>query len=286
MDITGNMRRIAVLMTCYNRVSTTLACLDALEMQRLPDGYTLDVYLVDDASPDGTGQAVKMRFPAVEVITAEGGLFWCRGMRLAWDVACSKGIEYSFFLWLNDDVSLKPDAIKSLLIDYEYVERNGIPESVIVGTFSSTEEEDDVSYCVSVQGKRCSPNGECPVLADGDLNGNLVLIPKCVFQKVGPIYNGYYHAFGDYDYSMMLRKKNVAIYASSKYSGVCPQQPERYYHLRDKSLIDRIRLLFNPKGYCIHDAYLYRYRRAGFLRACLSCIHVILVVMFAWERKR
>ena len=88
-------------MTCYNRVSTTLTCLDAVAAQRLPEGYAIDVYLVDDASPDGTGQAVKMKFPSVEVINGKGGLFWCNGMRLAWDVAVSKGVEYSFFLWLN-----------------------------------------------------------------------------------------------------------------------------------------------------------------------------------------
>lgn len=280
------MKRIAVLMTCYNRVSTTLACLDALETQRLPDEYSFDVYLVDDASPDGTGQTVKMKYPSVEVINGNGELFWCKGMRLAWDMACSKGIDYSFFLWLNDDVQLKPYAVESMILDYEYVKKTGNSESVIVGTFSSTKAEDDVSYCVSINGKKCFPKDNQPMLADGDLNGNLVLIPECVFKKVGPIYNGYYHAFGDYDYSMMLRKKGVEIYASSKFSGVCPQQPERYLHLRDKGLYERISLLFNPKGYCLHDTYLYRYRRTGFIRACLSCFHVILVVIFAWERRK
>ena len=280
------MDRIAVLMTCYNRVSTTIACLESLKTQKLPMGICLDVYLVDDASPDGTGQEIKRRFPYVEVIHSGGGLFWCKGMRLAWDVACSKGIKYSFFLWLNDDVKLKDNALESLIADYEYVKRNGNPEAVLVGTFSSTEAEADVSYCVSINGKKCVPNGKYPALANGDLNGNLVLIPECVFKKVGPIYNGYHHAFGDYDYSMMLRNKAVDIYASSRFSGICPQQPERYAHLRDKGIWERVRLLFNPKGYCLHDAYLYRYRRSGFLRACLSCVHVILIVIFAWEGRK
>jgi len=280
------MERIAVLMTCYNRVSTTIACLESLKAQELPGGICLDIYLVDDASPDGTGEEVRKRFPLVEVIMGSGGLFWCRGMRLAWDVASSKGIGYPFYLWLNDDVKLKPNAIESLVSDYKYVKQEGHGESVVVGTFSSTEDENDVSYCVSINGKKCFPNGEHPMLANGDFNGNFVLIPECVFQKVGPIYNGYYHAFGDYDYSMMLRRNGVYVYMSSIFSGICPQQPERYFHLRGKRIWERIRLLFNPKGYCLHDAYLYRYRRSGFFRACLSCVHVILVVIFALENPK
>lgn len=281
-----NIKRIAVLMTCYNRVSTTIACLRRLFAQELPCDYDFDVYLVDDDSPDETGSIVQKEFPSVEVIKG-GGLFWCRGMRLAWDTACSKeDVEYMFFLWLNDDVILKGGALKSLILDYEHVRERGDVESVLVGTFSSTDEERDVSYCVSANGEKVFPNGQYPILADGDFNGNLVLIPEKVFRKVGPIYNGYYHAFGDYDYSMLLRRQKVKTYASSRFSGVCPEQPQRYLHLRGRNLFQRIKLLFNPKGFCIHDAFLYRYRRAGLFRACLSVVHVVLIVIFAREGRK
>lgn len=268
------VRRIAVLMTCYNRVSTTLTCLRELFQQALPNDFELEVYLVDDASPDGTGSHVKAEFPRVHVIAGVGGLFWCRGMRLAWDKAAADS-DYDFYLWLNDDVVLKHGAIASLLADHESV------HSVVVGTFSSDADETIVAYGAT----RSRPTG-LPRIADECMNGNLVLIPRDVFKVVGPICGLYHHQYGDYDYGYQLRRKGFQFYVSSKFSGVCPQQPERYLHLRGRSLPARLKLLFEPKGYSLHDAFLYRYRNWGLLRALLSVIHVIGLVVFAVEKKR
>ena len=47
------MKTIATLITCHNRKDKTLACLDALFSNHLPDRVLLDVFLVDDGSTDG-----------------------------------------------------------------------------------------------------------------------------------------------------------------------------------------------------------------------------------------
>ena len=96
--------RTAILMTCYNRVGTTLRCLERLKVAaaRIADAQ-FDVWLVDDASPDQTGEKVKAAYPEVNVIQSPGNLFWCKGMRLAWDKAVASGIKYDFYLlptWL------------------------------------------------------------------------------------------------------------------------------------------------------------------------------------------
>lgn len=41
-------KNVAVLMTCYNRVETTLRCLRGLFAQKLPEDVTLDAWLNDD----------------------------------------------------------------------------------------------------------------------------------------------------------------------------------------------------------------------------------------------
>ena len=255
-------KRIAVLMTCYNRVDTTLECLRRLFEQGIPNGYSIDVWLVDDASPDKTGEKVKNIYPQVNVIQGTGGLFWCRGMRLAWDSA-SKAYDYDFYLWLNDDVILNDRAIASLLSDYD---KSG---GVIVGTFSSNDKFYDVSYGAT----KFHPDG-MPRLPDKQMNGNLVLIPRNIYKVVGPIYGNYHHQYGDYDYGNMLKKHGLEFYASSQFSGVCPQQPERYHTLNDKSLVQRVRLLLDPKGYDLHDAFIFRYRANGLFRAFVSVFHV------------
>ena len=42
------MKRIAALLTVYNRCDTTLRCLRELEKQKLPQGFIVDIYLTDD----------------------------------------------------------------------------------------------------------------------------------------------------------------------------------------------------------------------------------------------
>ena len=262
------MQKIEVLMTCYNRVDTTLECLRRLFAQRLPDSVSLVVWLVDDNSPDKTGEKVKTTFPQVNVVQGTGSLFWSKGMRLAWDSA-ARSCEADFYLWLNDDVRLKNKALLNMLCDYEKV------GGVIVGTFSSDESESDVSYGAT----RDFPDGRLPKIGACGMNGNMVLVPKSVYDVVGPICGKYRHQYGDYDYGWQLRKKGFEFYSSSHFCGVCPQQPERYKHLVGKGMWQRIKLLWDPRGYDIHDAVLYKYRNFGILKAILSAVHVISKVV-------
>lgn len=67
---------IAVLITCYNRKAMPLECLDLLFQQKIPTGYSLAVYLVDDGCSDGTRVAVQAAYPEVNLITGDGSLYW------------------------------------------------------------------------------------------------------------------------------------------------------------------------------------------------------------------
>ena len=169
------------------------------------------MWLVDDASPDKTGEKVKKQCPQVNVIQGTGQLFWSKGMRLAWDKA-GVANDYDFYLWLNDDVRLKDEALLNMLNDFAKV------GGVIVGTFSSDETETDVSYGANSD----FPDGSLPKAGTCGMNGNMVLVPKAVYDAVGPICGKYHHQYGDYDYGWQLRKKGLEFYSSSYFCGVCP----------------------------------------------------------------
>lgn len=257
---------IAVLMTCYNRVETTMRCLKRLRFaaEQVTDAQ-FDVWLVDDASPDETGEKVKVAFPDVNLIQSPGNLFWCKGMRLAWDQAVASGISYDFYLWLNDDAMLKVDAISSILNDYE---KGG---GVVVGRMSSNETEREESF--GMRGDK------------GDwMNGNLVLVPRVVYEKVGPICGKYHHAYGDHDYGLQAKRAGFPLRTSTNFCGVCPVQPERYHWLKDRGLLGRLKLLSDPKGYNLHDAVLFRYRNWGVGMACVCAVHMIFRAIFNTSR--
>jgi GT2 family glycosyltransferase len=271
------MYSIAVLMTCYNRADTTLECLRRLFAQKVPEGYSFDVWLVDDGSPDKTGEKVKAAFPHVNVISSVGGLFWCKGMRRAWDSATAFR-DYDFYMWLNDDTMLYDDAVDCLVSDYNLVSEDGTGEHVIVGSFTSTPDGSEISYGTTLKnGDRLVPNGS-PQKVSGNLAGNCVLIHSSVFKQIGPIYGGYYHGFGDYDYALTMHKNKIPFYCASKINGWCKAN-YGVITLKGKSLRERLRLLSQPKGICLHDAILFRYRHGGVLRAILSCFHVIWVAV-------
>ena len=105
--------QIAILITCHNRRETTLSCLDAINNQKLANTVTLQVYLVDAGSTDGTKEAVLEHFPEVNLIPRDKDLFWCGGMRVAFDMAARN--TYDYYLWLNDDTKLLSDSIQKLL---------------------------------------------------------------------------------------------------------------------------------------------------------------------------
>jgi GT2 family glycosyltransferase len=104
---------IAVLMTCHNRKLKTLVTLESLFKQTLTSEIALSVYLVDDGSTDGTSEGVQQKYPQVKLFSGDGNLFWNGGMRIAFSEAMKD--EPDYYLWLNDDTVLAPEALNTLL---------------------------------------------------------------------------------------------------------------------------------------------------------------------------
>ena len=280
------MKRIAVLITCYNRVDTTLECLRRLFAQELPGGYSFDVWLVDDASPDKTGEKVKAAYPQVNVIQGTGKLFWCKGMRLAWDKA-AEAYDYDFYLWLNDDVMLSPNALLCMLKDHEMLDKSGKDNSVVVGAFTDSESGSEISYSAGgADGCDIVPNGTAPQRAYRYFGGNCVLIPKSVYVTVGPICSLYHHAVGDFDYARMLEKHHIPFYVTSQVCGWCTKSNKQRIYLKNIPLTKRIKLLFMPNGYHVGDSFIYHLRHDGLFRGVLSAIHIICRVLTATDHRR
>ncbi|WP_032796604.1 glucosyl transferase, partial [Streptomyces sp. HCCB10043] len=75
---------LAVLMTSHDHRARTLSALRALEGQLgLPAGTTLGVHLVDTGSTDGTPEAVRLRHPAVEVMSVGPDVSRNQALRIA-----------------------------------------------------------------------------------------------------------------------------------------------------------------------------------------------------------
>ena len=230
------------------------------------------VFLVDDGSTDGTGERVRAEFPTVHVIKADGTLYWAKGMRLAWESAIAERYDWDAYLWLNDDVMLKPDALDGLIDD---IARCGSPDGVIVGTCSQDASEGQSSYgATDLRDVRYAPNGS-PQRAVGWFNGNVVLVPRVAYEKIGAISGGYRHARADYDYAERLKAVGVPFFCSSRYVGVCERKQGRF----NMSILRRLAMLWKPTSCNLHDLWHYRRRHWGLWRAITSCSHLFFNVL-------
>jgi len=173
------MKNIAILLTCHNRKDKTLMCLSSLYTCIIPQGYSFEVFLVDDGSTDGTSEAVREQFPVVNLIQGDGNLYWNRGMYLAWKTA-TEFKDYDIYLWLNDDTLLFADAMRNILA----VGKQTNFSAIICGaTCAKGSQQVTYSGLVHSQNKLLAPNGtiqQCHIV-----NGNFLLVPKVIFDKVG-----------------------------------------------------------------------------------------------------
>lgn len=210
--------KIAVLLACHNRKDKTISCLNSLFNANLFLNYSLEVYLVDDCSTDGTSEAVTNFFPNVNIIRGNGNLYWNQGMRLAWKTSVKKNVP-DFFIWLNDDTNIDDCAILHLFQCYnEYIFVNS-KEVIVVGSCRNNIDEKKFSYGLRKNKVKIIPNGE---IQNGNLlNGNLVLISKAVYSKLGILSNNYTHAMGDFDYGLRALDNNIELITTKKYIATC-----------------------------------------------------------------
>lgn len=269
--------KVAILMTVHNRREKTLACLAEcyrqVDSMKAEGDYEFSVYLVDDGSTDGTAEAVSEKYPKTRIIRGDGNLFWNQGMLLAWKEAAKDSPD--FYLWVNDDTILLEGAFEILLDDSQFF-RN---KAIVVGTAANSSGE--LSYGGRTKNNRIvEPDTKIPVPCY-TFNGNLVLVPKYVYDILGPLDHRYSHSFGDYDYGVRAFRAKIARVVSPGVLARCDRNPgiDKW---RDGtySLKRRFAYLRSPKGRPPREQFCYDLRSMGFFRAVGHQVSIFMKVLF------
>lgn len=241
-----------MLITCHNRLEKTVTCLDALFACDLPPEFHLEVLLVDDGSQDGTSQKVSAKFPQVRLIRGSGELYWGGGMRLAFSEALKQNFEY--YLWLNDDTILYPDAVLRMFRTQNDIESLSGKAVIVIGT-----------TCDSLNGKPTyggqrqmhsihklrftliTPSDR-PIQCD-TINGNCVLISQTAAAKVGNLDEAFVHSMGDIDYGLRAVKVGCQLWVMPGFAGTCSRNASRETFVDPAlPLRQRLKKMLEPKG--------------------------------------
>ena len=256
------MSTLAILLTVHNRRENTLRCLQCVNAQLAVSGVEADIYMTDDGCTDGTAEAVSKRFPEVRIIKGDGNLYWNRGMIAAWEAAVKRK-DYDYYLWLNDDTYIKPDAINNIL---QSSAETG--DNVIIAGATKSAKTGQTTYGLrGDNGHRLTPDG---TLQSGhDLNGNFVLIPKSVYSKLGMLDAHYHHAGGDTDYGLRAKEADIGVLLDKDYCGTCEEHPTLSVWCNpDHPLTERWRSLNHPLGMPLRTLFYHERRHYGLPTAC------------------
>jgi len=186
-------------------------------------------------------------------------------MRAAYGAALAE--DFDQFIWLNDDVTLKTDAlIRLLACQQAMTERHG-GHHLIVGAMQDPDGAGATSsgwvrasWTPPWKLKCVEPDPEVPVACE-TINGNLVLIPRSLALRLGNIDGGYAHSFGDHDYGFRARKAGARLWVAPGYTGWCAANTSRPRYKRPGlSLRQRFEMINTPLGCPMNEQFRYATR--------------------------
>lgn len=273
--------RIVFLLTCFNRRELTVKCLEKLQelLEKKPE-HQYHIIVCDDNSTDGTVEAIEKRLPDVEVILTEGNNYWCRGMYIAMRKAYEQ--KYQLYFMINDDVEFFDCMLDVMIDSYQ-----GICEKEVCGivgttisridgriTYGGRRGEFDLSFVIPQKDmQRC-----------GVANWNCFVIPHEVIERIGLIDGKYAHSFGDFDYSLRMRRANIPIYVAEDCVGYCERNGiEGTFQDASLKRIERLKKLYGRKGIPLYSSMRYYIKNFGicycflvFYSHCKSIKDIIL----------
>ncbi|MET8879248.1 glycosyltransferase family 2 protein [Streptomyces rubiginosohelvolus] len=226
---------LAVLMTSHDRRARTLSALRALEEQRgLPAWTTLGVHLVDTGSTDGTPEAVRLRHPAVEVMSVGSDVSRNQALRIASRNSRSGGggggplggtpggpsHAWTHQLWLDDGVELFRDALATLLRTSEAAGSDAVVVGGVRNAYGDTVYSGRRGRSLTL----VEPGAHRPERCD-TYDGRVVLVPRAVYDLVGDPDKVFRHRMGDYDHGRRARRAGVAAFVAPGHAGECVDGP-------------------------------------------------------------
>jgi len=241
-------KRVAVFITSFNRRDTTLRFLESLLKEASSSIHVFSIYLMDDSSPDGTGEAVLRKYRDVNVICGDGKLYWVGGVRLILQTIGEDLKNYDAILLINDDIVLIPGSLDSLI-------QYGFSENAIIGG-TVVAQNREIESSGSLLGKICKPRPRM-LIANGHLQkcelmpGHIMLIPMEIYEDLNGFDKTLPYRFLDLEFTHRASKSGKSVLLAPDVVAITDEVHDYYKETSSmrgslKNLVQRI--LLDPKG--------------------------------------
>lgn len=200
--------RVAIVAPVYNRKDITLQCLKSLS--RI-DSTGLDIHtiIVDDGSTDGTSEAIRSKYPHVQLVSGTGDLWYTEGTNVGIRAALKHKPKY--VLAMNDDQVFDSQFLRYMIETAERYPRSIIGSILLLwDTPHKLFQTSPVWDTVKGGWRHWSHQTiwtipEKPWEVD-IIVGNCVLIPTTAIRECGLMDSRRFPNFGDAEYTPRLKR--------------------------------------------------------------------------------
>jgi len=203
---------IGVLTVTWNRKQDVLECIESVLRSAYP---RLAVYVVDNASTDGSSQAIAEKYPDVHLIRSEENLGFAGGNNLGMARMLDDGADAVFLI--NDDAIVAEDALDCLVRGLQDPAVGVLAPKVLVhgepGMIWSAGGRIDSKTGVSVQ-RRCGEpdRGQADEPAEVDYAvGCAMLVRADAVRRVGFMDPRYFMYYEEADWCRRIRQAGYRI---------------------------------------------------------------------------
>lgn len=191
-------------------------------------------------------------------------------MYTAWTEAL-KG-DYDFYLWLNDDTILDAGFMGEMLRCYDLAGY----DCIISGLVANASDKAEILYGGYNKNKELI--GESPSPQDITyMNGNVVLVPRSVVERIGIIDKRFQHDFGDADYSLTAIEHGIKVVTTTR--AVAFGYPNNFCRVRmwGTNIVGRFRTLATPLGSPLWQNFYFHRKHFGVVHAVAFCSYLVLI---------
>lgn len=107
------MKKLFAVVLNYNGYDNSKICIQSLLKSRIPQGFSLQVVIIDNASKDGSGKKLKKEFPQAVTLLNTKNLGYSGGNNTGIEFSLSKGASY--ILIINNDTIVLRDSLYEMI---------------------------------------------------------------------------------------------------------------------------------------------------------------------------